>query len=176
MFGRLRPIGNLSACTSPGVTRALILLLLLLLLLRWRRVRLLYYVLPFRRCVERGADGRRKFNEGVCHGRLQQLRGQLLTEVSTRNTRIRAYITYDVILVVGHHLVDVAVHQGLQAITLPADTELGLSSTLQGQGRKEDILGEGQDSVVFGLLGCGLGFADLLPDTVFRLKKVDFAI
>lgn len=171
--GRLRLIGGLCV-SSPGVARALVLLLLLLLLLRRGRVRLLYYVLPLGRGFERGADGRDELDQGVGHGRLDQLGGQL-DNISTITPRGRLCRTYDIVLVIGGHLVDVVVDQGFEAIALAVDAELGRSG-LQGQRREKDVLGEGQDTVVLSLLGSGLGLADLLADAVFRLEEVDLAV
>lgn len=82
---------------------------------------------------------------------------------------------YNVVLVVFVHLLDVGVHQRLQAVAVAGDAELGLAG-LQGGHGQQDVLDEGEDTVVVDLLGSGLRFADLLLDAVDGFEEVDLAV
>jgi hypothetical protein len=73
------------------------------------------------------------------------------------------------------HLLDVGVHQRLQAVAITGDAELRLAS-LQGGHRQQDVLDEGENTVVVDLLGSGLRFADLLLDAVDGFEEVDLAV
>ena len=84
-------------------------------------------------------------------------------------------LTYNIVLVVFVHLLDVGVHQRLQAIAVAGDTELGLAGLQSGHGQ-QDVLDEGEDTVVVDLLGSGLRFADLLLDAVDGFEEVDLAV
>lgn len=84
-------------------------------------------------------------------------------------------LSYNVVLVVFVHLLDVGVHQRLQAVAITGDAELRLAS-LQGGHRQQDVLDEGEDTVVVDLLGSGLRFADLLLDAVDGFEEVDLAV
>jgi hypothetical protein len=72
------------------------------------------------------------------------------------------------------HLLNTAVDQRLQAVSLALNNKFPLSA--QASCRQKDVFDESQDAVLLNHLGGSNGLFDLLGDDIRGVQEVDFAV